>query len=273
MGRFNVLSENSFSSSNERKNTTRGRNDETNGNNNRRNNREGRVSSNNIYVRPNKINLKPKNYVPKEKDFPTLGTTDIPKKNKLVSLVSTETCESSETNESNWTSAIKQREEEEKELVEIDEHDLKYWRGVDWLGPMMLQYRKSSNNTGICDDSQSPKLQYSRNGSDWYNSWNETFSKEQQMKIQQTKKEEQEREYWCNWNEGIENYCNERKEESNIFYEETGELDGLAIAELERIDYEIYAKQFEIDEDDQIKNMVDTLDYMDDDYLEGDGDY
>ena len=56
------------------------------------------------------------------------------------------------------------------------------------------------------------------------------------------------------------------EEESQLHYELYGELDGYAIAKIERVEYEEYAKQFEIDETEEQQNHSDyEEDYYDSD--------
>ena len=65
----------------------------------------------------------------------------------------------------------------------------------------------------------------------------------------------------------LDNYCNKLENESINYYIETGELDEYAKARLEHIQYEKYAEQFEIVEQDDDNSLTDEVD-EDEDYLE-----
>ena len=89
--------------------------------------------------------------------------------------------------------------------------------------------------------------EYSRDGINWYNSWNETFTKEQLQRMEEEENKEM-IQRWCNW---IEDKYEQNRWESDRHYDETGELDGFALARLDRLAYEEYEKQFEIVENEE----------------------
>ena len=173
-----------------------------------------------------------------------------------------------------WQSSVKEQSMKDKEKNSscIDENDSKYWCGVRWIGPMMLRQKPSSvTRSVISSPNQSSILvpnkgvEYSRDGVTWYGSWDDTFSEEQLYNIHLDK----EREY----QEGCANRLNDYREtiikESRLYYEDTGELDGFAIAELERLEYEEYAKQFDtvISSNDDLEDDDEIIDdYLEDEY-------
>lgn len=57
-----------------------------------------------------------------------------------------------------------------------------------------------------------------------------------------------------NWNHALNNLINQRERESYEYYELTGELDDYAIVNIERHEYEEYAKQFDNNEDDEVND-------------------
>ena len=64
----------------------------------------------------------------------------------------------------------------------------------------------------------------------------------------------------------LEEYGKILRNESDNYYEETGELDGYAIAYMERIAYEKYAEQFDIEaEAEHLEDAMDSDDYLEDD--------
>jgi hypothetical protein len=228
MGRFDVLSGNAFSS--------KATPPITHGNGERRRNNIDR----NIRIRANdrgsRVNTE---YSIEKDDFP-----EIPKVNKS-------TVDNKEIGGNQWVNAIKKREEDEKKQTNgINQLNPKYWRGVNWIGPMFIRHVNR-------------KTEYSRDGNTWANCWDDTFSKEQLYEI----KYEEEQEAWYESVNILEQFCDEREKESDKYYKETGQLDDLAIARLERIMYENYAEQFEVIDE---SNHIDEYTNDSDDYLEDD---
>ena len=76
------------------------------------------------------------------------------------------------------------------------------------------------------------------------------------------KEEEEDMEEWYNY---LENLSEKYITESKQHYMETGELDFFAEAQLDRLDYEKYAEQFEISEDINDEE-IDSDEYLDDEY-------
>ena len=207
-----------------------------------------------------------KQLVMNENDFPSLGSSN-----------NSNTSYSSIQNTS-WQTTIKEREieEEEQNKSYINETNSKYWRGVRWKGPMIIRKKprsislQESNTTSNTTSSIIvPKrgIEYSRDGVTWYNSWNDTFSEEQLYNIQL----EEEREYQEECANILDDYRESGRIESERYYNETGELDGYALAELDRISYEEYAKQFDIQTLSNNGNLEDDEDEANNsDYLEDD---
>ena len=63
----------------------------------------------------------------------------------------------------------------------------------------------------------------------------------------------------------LEKYRQKLEEESDKYYEEMGELDGYAIARLEREAYEKYAEQFDIEIPVEDIDNEDSDEYLEDD--------
>lgn len=181
--------------------------------------------------------------------------------------------------ESCWLQAIKKREEEDKKNADlINQSDPKYWRGVNWIGPMLVRQKQFPNSwypyVGIesATDTSNKNhasaflfphgdTEYSRDGTRWYKSWEETFSSEQLFRI---KYEEDETEL-CEIAKNINEYYARLEKESDKYFEEYGKLDDLANAKLDRMEYEEYAEQFIYEEEyDETDEDVDDADYISD---------
>lgn len=112
-----------------------------------------------------------------------------------------------------------------KKQKELDEVKVK-------LKPGWVAYRKRKENN---------KIQVSRDGVNFYDSLKETYTDEE---WQRKEKEEFDREMTIISYRLNELYL-KRKRESEDYYNETGELDSFAEAELDRIEYEKYVKKFD----------------------------
>lgn len=257
MGRFDSLKGNSISTNDNGSGSSR--------RHNRRNNDDSIRSDNISYNRPatrlggiNSINMN-KN---KEEEFPELVKTDKKDTENILT-------------ESSWQNAMKQRQEEEERIKEgtINQNDPKYWRGATWIGPMLIRQKNypeswykymEAASSGYASSYMFPfrETEYSRDGATWYPSWNETFSDSQLLGIEY----EEEEEYKMEQYRILEEYGVKMRNESDNYYEETGELDGYAIAYMERIAYEKYAEQFDIEvEAEHLEDAMDSDDYLEDD--------
>jgi hypothetical protein len=198
------------------------------------------------------IETKLENVIIKKEDFPEMPKTEPPP-----------------VKESCWVQAIKKREESDKKNADlINQSDPKYWRGVNWIGPMLVRQKQFPNSwypyvgsdTSVKSQASSfifphGNTEYSRNGTRWYKSWEETFSSEQLFRI---KYEEEETELYEMAN-NINEYYARLEKESDKYFEEYGKLDDLAIAKLDRMEYEDYAEQFIYEEEyDETEEDVDT---------------
>jgi hypothetical protein len=231
----------------------------------RQHNRRNNNDSTRSYNRPtthisqkNSINMN-KN---KEEEFPELVKTDKKDTENILT-------------ESSWQNAMKQRQEEEERIKEgtINQNDPKYWRGATWIGPMLIRQKKypeswykymEAASSGYASSYMFPfrETEYSRDGATWYPSWNETFSDSQLLGIEY----EEEEEHKMEQDRILEEYGDKLRNESDNYYEETGEMDGYEIAYMERIAYEKYAEQFDIDaEAEHLEDVMDSDDYLEDD--------
>ena len=172
-----------------------------------------------------------------------------------------------------WVLAMQKRKAEEDEAKKyvINENDPKYWNGVKWVGPMFLKSEHSKtipefNKNRLCSTHIvfHGKTKYSRNGKVWYDTWEETFSKNQLEAI----KTQEAYEYHSNCCKVLGEYCDKLETESLNYYLETGEMDEFAKARLDRLEYEKYAEQFETTEE-ELETNSNSDDY-DSDYLEDD---
>lgn len=271
MGRFDSLKENTFSSNNtyEKREFERKRNRD---NERRETNMPTRNSSMRPDNRPYNRTKQPASaaststtMIIKEEDFPEMITSTKSNTNELPST------------ESTWIKAMKKREEDERNQgILINQFDPKYWRGAIWIGPMLVRQAQHPSDwyeyieTAMRGHSNSfivpsSKIEFSRDGKNWYNSWDETFSDEQLYNIRY---EEDEAAYYEIVNI-LDREYERTRDESYKHYLDTGELDGNALAELERIAYEKYAEQFDCVEEDEPENedilMVENDEYLEDD--------
>lgn len=276
MGRFDALKENTFSSSDgTSRDTVERRHNDRNRNNDRSNNRSNNRS---------KANDKQKQNDQSKKGLVDNSNNHIMETKLENVIIKTEPCPPpcpppQQAKESCWLKAIKKREDDDKKNADlINQSDPKYWRGVNWIGPMLVRQKQFPNSwypyVGIDSESDTRAknqassfifphgdTEYSRNGTRWYKSWEETFSSDQLFRI---KCEEEERELYEMAN-NINEYYAQLEKESDKYFEEYGKLDDLAIAKLDRMEYEQYAEQFIYEEEyDETEEDVDEPDYISD---------
>ena len=274
MSQFNRVKQNSFLS-----------NDTRRSNRGEHTNSPYRASS----LSNRRATIQNKQFVVKDDDFPSLNNND----NNNNDNDNNNNNNKSTIAQNNWQNTIKEHaiEEEEKKKSCINEHDSKYWRGAKWIGPMLMRQKQpishhlsiqSDNNSSslISTDtninqnkesvliSQYNRIEYSRDNVTWHATWNDTFSEEQLYDM----KQEEEYEYQEGCATILSEYGDRLRKESELYYNETGELDGFALREIEREEYEEYAKQFEIDSGDENsdnennENNENNPDYLEDDY-------
>jgi hypothetical protein len=137
--------------------------------------------------------------------------------------------------------------------------DTKNWRDNVWIGPQFIKMdnyskeREEQLNRYISTASDNAstiiipcrKTYYSRNNVNWYDSWDKTFSEEELVNMNVQLEREEHEDLNRRMCEGMHELYLKRKKESDQHYYETGELDGLAIAELERANYEKWLEEFE----------------------------
>ncbi len=284
MGRFDALKANTFSSSDgktsrdtvERRHNDRNSNRNNNRNkaNNKQKQNDGNKATADDINQPNKelvdnsnnhiMETKLENVIIKKEDFPEMPKAEPPPP--------------PQAKESCWLKAIKKREEDDKKNTDlINQSDPKYWRGVNWIGPMLVRQKQFPNSwypyVGVDTTDTRAKNQassfifphgdteYSRNGTRWYKSWEETFSSEQLFRI---KCEEHETELYEMAN-NINEYYAQLEKESDKYFEEYGKMDDLAIAKMDRMEYEQYAEQFIYEEEyDETEEDVDDAEYISD---------
>ena len=195
-----------------------------------------------------------KDYKITDDNFPTLN---VEKKDQPVEKVETE---------SKWKKAIIKQSDKEKNLINVN--DPKYWRGHIWIGPICLKQNKYPDcwNNYLKKAQQShastiifpiQKTQYSRDNVNWYNSYEETFTEYQLENMNNQKLEEENKKINEDLDRQLSILFEKRQKESEEYYQITGELDFFAQAEIEREEYEKYAKQFDIEEDEEKENLLD----------------
>ena len=295
MGRFDALKDNTFSSSDgTSRDTVERRHNDRNRNNNRnrtdRNNNKNKVNDKQKQNYGNKVtdnnDQSNKELVDNSKShiIETTLENKMIKKEDFSEMPKVEAqppppCpppQPPQAKESCWLKAIKKREEDDKKNADlINQADPKYWRGVNWIGPMLVRQKQFPNSwypyVGVETDTSAKNqassfifphgdTEYSRNGTRWYKSWEETVSSEQLFRI---KCEEDETELYEMAN-NINEYYAQLEKESDKYFEEYGKLDDLAIAKLDRMEYEQYAEQFVYEEEyDETEDDLDT-EYMSD---------
>ena len=156
----------------------------------------------------------------------------------------------------------------------ININDPKYWKGAKWIGPIIMRQNYSKdekkNRTDMTRIQQKNVsafivpfrgIEYSRDGENWFNELDKTFTEEELDNI----KKEEEKEMMEEWYNYLENLSNKYINESRINYYETGELDFFAQAQQNRIEYERYAEQFEVTAEENEED-IESDEYLDDDY-------
>jgi len=222
----------------------------------KKNNSKKRYDRNNNYnnqtfyvQKPNNVNIDDQN------DFPDMEilTKSETKDNTMKELSYLEKCN--------------KKKEEDKDIIYTKLP--KYWRGHIWTGPV---FRKQSKPQGKCWDNykesvrRNPpssiiipgKILYSRDSKNWYNSFQETFTEQEWLLMEEQKHQENMKKMQDDFSQLCDKWEARYERESWQYYQETGELDGWALAKREQKEYDEYCKQFEIDEEDD--NFIDSED-------------
>ena len=175
--------------------------------------------------------------------------------------------------ESIWIKRIKHTQNEKKNIIDVNNPI--YWNGPYWVGPKFtrikqnkpcereMYFKKINEGTASVYIIPDDKLEYSKNGEDWYDSWEDTFTSSQIQALNDYEEQLISNEVFERMNElhEINRYISKRH------YNETGELDEFALAEKRAYEYEEYCKQFE---EEPVKNE-DDYDYeYTEEYLEYD---
>jgi hypothetical protein len=231
MGRFDSLKDNPFNSNNEKSNKKR---------NNRKDNKKKDI--------PDRFKM--------EKTEPKLDKNKYDRKDKKEEVIEKkEQVEEKKVEiekpkeESEWIKRIKKTEEVSKPLTDVN--NPMYWDGPIWKGPVYIKgnkigdkwkkYIENANKISSTIIIPNINTKWSRDGINWYNSYDETFSPEHLQAIENYK-----------WQKEMEKFAQrtielheKRREESERNYWETGEIDDFMWAEIENRKYEEYCAKLE----------------------------
>ena len=149
-----------------------------------------------------------------------------------------------------WLQQIKKKKEEI--MADININDPRYWNGPLWKGPIFIRETHLTDRNNIYPTNQNVssfiiprgKIEYSKNGLDWYDNWDNTYTKYQLESIKKHNEQEYSNEIFRRMNE----LHLRRQKESDNLYEDTGELDHFAWAEESSYKYELYCKKLEEEE-------------------------
>ena len=175
--------------------------------------------------------------------------------------------------ESEWLQQIKKKKEEI--ITDININDPIYWNGPLWKGPMFIRETSSYNKNNISLQKSNVssfiiprgKIEYSKNGLDWHDSWDNTFTTYQLESIKKHNEQQDSNELFRRLNE----LHLRRQRESVQLYEDTGELDHFAWAEESSYKYELYCKKLEEEENraqQEAKEEEDDEGEMNDEYYD-----
>ena len=246
MGRFDIIKENAFSSNDKPEKRKRGG----------RGKKKENVSKveYNPMVKPTKDNvvIEEKEEIKKEEiKKEEIKKEEIKEEDVVLKPI-----------KSDWLNKINKVKEEQKKVININ--DPNNWNGPYWKGPMFLRAQKPSDKykhylnttTSSCIIIPHGKTEYSKNGVDWCNSWNKTFTARQLENIEIYEEEIE----MDKFNRRLNVIYERDRAESIRHYEETGELDSFAWAEEQSRKYDEYCKQFEISEPEEEENDEDLED-------------
>lgn len=238
MGRFDSLKENPFNSNNEKSNKK---------NNKKRNNRKEKdnIKKDDIPDRFKMEKIEDKDYKLDKVKYDkkeVVTTEEVKKKEEKVEVEKPK-------EESEWIKRIKKIEEYERPLTDVNNPI--YWEGPIWKGPVYIKgnkigdkwkkYIENANKLSSSIIIPNINTKWSRDGINWYNSFDETFSPDHLQAIENYK-----------WQKEMEKFAQrtmelheKRREESERNYWETGEIDDFMWAEIEHRKYEEYCEKLE----------------------------
>lgn len=151
-----------------------------------------------------------------------------------------------------WILALnKKKEENNNNKYLINPKDEQNWKGNIWIGPYALRRNKC-------------QIEYSRDGVNWFNTRDETFSPEELRKMKE--EEEQEENEKC-YEMQYKLYL-QRKRESDEYFLETGEYDSFRLAQIDEDAYESYLKELEkknIEDETLDESEIEEEEYLDSD--------
>jgi hypothetical protein len=271
MGRFDSLKDNHFNSNNEKKN-------------NKRNNKREKEGKSEIPDRfkmekiENNQNNKVK-FIRKEQVL----KKEIKVEQKQVKQTQVKQTQVKQTQEeqkqveepkkeSEWIKRIKKTEEKTIPLTDINNPI--YWDGPIWKGPVYLKGNKIGENWKKYIEDASKlsssiiipnlKTKWSRDGVNWFNSYDETFSPQHLQAIEDYKWEKEMEKFRIRSMELHE----KRREESERHYWETGEIDSFMWAEIEHEKYEKYCAALEKEWEEAEKALAEEEKEKEEEYLE-----
>ena len=267
MGRFDSLKDNHFNSNNEKNNKKR---------NNKRE-KESKIKKE-IPERFKMENLENNLDKVKYDRNEQVNKREIIKKEKKVEQIQAKQIQVEQIQveepkkESEWIKRIKKTEEKTIPLTDINNPI--YWDGPIWNGPIYLKGDKIGEKwTKYIDDANklsssiiipNLKTKWSRDGLNWYNSYDETFSPEHLQAIEDYKWEKEMEKFRIRNMELHE----KRREESERNYWETGEIDSFMWAEIEHEKYEKYCAALEKEWEEAEKALAEEEKEKEEEYLE-----
>lgn len=223
--------------------------------NDRYNNRYNNFTSYNIPKKENEVDLNNKN------DFPTI-------------VVPIDKSIDDKPKEEGYLEKCKKKQKEEEESGIINTRLSKYWRGNIWIGPVSRKYSKPQSKywknymEAVKKNPPSSiiipgKTLYSRDNKNWYKSFKETFTEQEWFLMEEQKKNEAMEKMQNDFCDMCNKWEARLERESWEHYQDTGELDGWALAKREMAEYEEYCKQFE-DNNDEAEFNIESDEYQSD---------
>jgi hypothetical protein len=258
MGRFDSLKENPFNCNNEKSNKKR--------NNRKEKDNKKKEIPDRFKMEKPEPKLDQKKYERKDKKEEVIEKKEEEKKEEVVKP----------KEESEWIKRIKKTEEYQKPLTDINNPI--YWDGPIWKGPVYIKgnkigdnwkkYIENANKLSSTIIIPNINTKWSRDGVNWYNSFDETFSPEHLQKIENYK-----------WQKEMEKFAERtmelherRRAESERYYMETGEIDDFMWAEIEHEKYEKYCAQLEKEWEEAERLAAEEEKEEEEEYLEEDED-